>query len=93
MKIKAPWVHQLGGFLAAHAVRGWMSTLDYQGAFYDPTVDPSHAACQGQKIYVFWHEYILFPISLRGHCNLTMLISQHRDGLSSFYHYGQSHPN
>lgn len=79
MKIKAPWVHQLGGFLAAHAVRGWMSTLDYQGAFYDPAVDPAHSACQGQKIYVFWHEYILFPFYLRGHNNLAMLLSRHQD--------------
>lgn len=79
MKIKAPWVHQLGGFLAAHAVCGWMSTLDYQGAFYDPAVDPSHPACHGQKIYVFWHEYILFPFYLRGHNNLAMLLSRHQD--------------
>jgi lysophospholipid acyltransferase (LPLAT)-like uncharacterized protein len=79
VKIKAPWVHQLGGFLAAHSVRGWMSTLDYQGAFYDPTVDPAHSACKGQKIYIFWHEYILFPFYLRGHNNLAMLLSRHQD--------------
>lgn len=79
MKIKAPWVHRLGGFLAAHAVRGWMSTLDYQGAFYDPAMDSAHADCDGQKIYVFWHEYILFPLYLRGHNNLAMLLSRHQD--------------
>lgn len=79
MKIKAPWVHRLGGFLAAHAVRGWMSTLDYQGAYYDPTVDTAHPDCTGQKIYVFWHEYILFPFYLRGNNNLAMLLSRHQD--------------
>ena len=79
MKIKAPWVHRLGGFLAAHAVRGWMGTLDYQGAYYDPTVDTAHPDCNGQKIYVFWHEYILFPFYLRGHNNLAMLLSRHQD--------------
>jgi hypothetical protein len=33
----------------------------------------------GQKIYIFWHEYIMFPLYLRGHCNLTMLLSRHPD--------------
>lgn len=79
MKIKAPWVHRLGGFLAAHAVRGWMSTLDYQGAYYDPAMDTAHPDWSGQKIYIFWHEYILFPLYLRGHNNLAMLLSRHQD--------------
>jgi len=69
----------LGGFLAAHAVRGWMSTLDYQGAFYDPAMDTAHPDWSGQKIYIFWHEYILFPLYLRGHNNLAMLLSRHQD--------------
>jgi lysophospholipid acyltransferase (LPLAT)-like uncharacterized protein len=56
-----------------------MSTLDYKAAFYDPSVDPVDARYRGQKIYVFWHEYILFPISLRGNNNLSMLLSRHRD--------------
>jgi lysophospholipid acyltransferase (LPLAT)-like uncharacterized protein len=85
LKIKAPWVHRLGGFLAAHAVRGWMSTLDYQGAYYDPTVDTAHPECRGQKIYIFWHEYILFPLYLRGHNNLAMLLSRHQDAETLSY--------
>jgi lysophospholipid acyltransferase (LPLAT)-like uncharacterized protein len=85
VKIKAAWVHRLGGFLAAHGVRGWMSTLDYQGAFYDPTVDSAHPECQGQKIYIFWHEYILFPLYLRGHNNLAMLLSRHQDAETLSY--------
>ncbi len=32
-----------------------------------------------RKIYIFWHEYILYPLYLRGHCNLSMLLSQHLD--------------
>ncbi|HEX3727549.1 MAG TPA: lysophospholipid acyltransferase family protein, partial [Pirellulales bacterium] len=31
------------------------------------------------KIFVFWHEYILLPLYMRGHSNLAMLLSQHRD--------------
>jgi lysophospholipid acyltransferase (LPLAT)-like uncharacterized protein len=56
-----------------------MSTLDYQVLYYDPTVDPVKPGYSGQKIYVFWHEYMLPPIHMRGYCNLAMLISQHRD--------------
>ena len=56
-----------------------MSTLDYKVAYYDRAVDPVFPECRGQKIYIFWHEYILFPLYLRGHCNLAMLLSRHRD--------------
>ncbi len=70
---------KVGGLLASTTVRTWMSTLDYKAAFYDPSVDPVNEKCQGQKIYIFWHEYILFPLHMRGHANLSMLLSQHRD--------------
>lgn len=79
MRLKSPWLQGLAGLTAAWAVRSWMNTLSYKGAFYDPTVDPVNPACQGQKIYLFWHEYILLPLALRGHSNLAMLLSQHRD--------------
>jgi hypothetical protein len=55
-----------------------MSRLDYKVAFYEPQVDPADFSPRS-KIYVFWHEYLLFPLFLRGHCNLMMLLSQHRD--------------
>ena len=79
MKIDAPWIHRVGGLLGAAGVRAWMRTLDYKVAYYDPAVDPIFPECQGQKIYIFWHEYILFPLFLRGHCNFAMLLSRHRD--------------
>ena len=79
MKITSPWVHQLGGLVTTAAIRNWMGTLDYKIAYYDPAVDPALDGCQGQKLYIFWHEYILFPLYLRGHCNLAMLLSRHRD--------------
>ncbi len=79
MKLDYPFVTNLGGLLSAKLIRWWMGGLDYRAAFYDPQVDPAHPACGGQKIYVFWHENILFPLYLRGHCHLAMLLSQHRD--------------
>ncbi len=91
MKIESPLLNQFGGLLGSAAVRCWMSTLDYKVAYYDRTIDPVFPECRGQKIYVFWHEYILFPLYLRGHCNMAMLLSRHRDAemLShAAYHLG-----
>ena len=91
MKLKSPFLNKLGGLLGSAAVRRWMSTLDYKVAYYDRTIDPVFPECRGQKIYIFWHEYILFPLYLRGHCNMAMLLSRHRDAeiLShAAYHLG-----
>ncbi|HZZ28759.1 MAG TPA: lysophospholipid acyltransferase family protein [Pirellulales bacterium] len=79
MKIVKQFLNHVGGLLASAAVRRWMSTLEYKCAYYDESVDPVKPSCRGQKIYIFWHEYILFPLYLRGNCNLTMLLSRHRD--------------
>jgi lysophospholipid acyltransferase (LPLAT)-like uncharacterized protein len=79
MRLNHPLINKLGGLLGSAAIRGWMGTLDYKVAYYDRTVDPIFPECRGQKIYIFWHEYILFPLYLRGHCNLSMLLSRHRD--------------
>jgi lysophospholipid acyltransferase (LPLAT)-like uncharacterized protein len=79
MKIIGPRITRLAGFLAATTIRCWMRTLDYQVSFYDPAVDPVNPQYAGQKIYIFWHENILFPLYLRGNCNLAMLLSRHRD--------------
>ncbi|HVA49544.1 MAG TPA: lysophospholipid acyltransferase family protein [Pirellulales bacterium] len=91
MKIRNPLAVKFAGLLATSAIRGWMSTLDYRVAYYDPAVDPVHPDCSGRKIYIFWHEYILIPLVMRGHCNLAMLLSRHRDAeiLSRVaYHFG-----
>jgi lysophospholipid acyltransferase (LPLAT)-like uncharacterized protein len=69
---------KLGGLIGAKSILTWMRTLDTRAVFYDRTVDP--AFCVGQpRIFVFWHEYILLPLALRGHCHLSMLLSQHGD--------------
>ena len=79
MRIDHPLVYKFAALLGTTAVRAWMDTLDYRVLFYDPDVDPASPRCRGQKIYVFWHEYILFPFAMRGNCNLAMLLSRHRD--------------
>jgi len=91
VNISIVFLNKLGGLLGAAAAHRWMSTLDYKVAFYDRRVDPAYQGCRGQKIYIFWHEYILFPMYLRGHCNLAMLLSRHRDAeILSYaaYHLG-----
>lgn len=72
------FVTNLAGLAAAAGIRAWMNTLDYRVAFYDRTVDPAQGV-GGPRIYVFWHENILIPLHLRGHCHLAMLLSQHDD--------------
>ncbi len=66
------------GFLASEAIRAWMGTLDYRALCYDRSVDPQ-LGCQQPRIYLLWHENILMPLYLRGHCDLAMLLSRHRD--------------
>jgi len=73
------WQGKLGGLAVYSFVRHWMSTLDYQGLMYDPTVDPAFAGFEPPVIFVFWHEYIPCPFYLRPHCDIAMLISRHRD--------------
>jgi lysophospholipid acyltransferase (LPLAT)-like uncharacterized protein len=79
VKITNPWAVKSVALAGSSAIRAWMSTLDIKGAFYDPAIDPAHPDCQGRRIWVFWHEYILLPLYVRGHCNLAMLLSRHRD--------------
>lgn len=91
MKIRHPLIDKTIGLLGSVGVRAWMNTLEYKAAFYDPTVDPVNPHWHGQKIYIFWHEYILIPLALRGHSNLAMLLSRHHDAeiLShAAYHLG-----
>jgi lysophospholipid acyltransferase (LPLAT)-like uncharacterized protein len=79
MKIRSQFLMGLGGLLGTRLVRSWMDTLHCRIVYHDPALDPGSPRCRGQKIYIFWHEYILLPLYLRGHCNLAMLLSRHQD--------------
>ena len=74
-----PTVYRAAGLFGAVCLRRWLGTLDYKAAYYDPSQDPASPFCRGQKLYIFWHEYIPLPIYLRSHCNAAILLSQHRD--------------
>jgi len=90
-KMQVPaFIMKLGGLVVTKGIRAWMSTLDYRVVYYDRSVDPIHGE-GGQRVYVFWHENILMPLYLRGHCNLAMLLSQHPDAeilAQMAYHMG-----
>ncbi|MEI6240331.1 MAG: lysophospholipid acyltransferase family protein [Planctomycetia bacterium] len=79
MKLGSPLAIGATALAATAAIRHWMGTLDYRVEFGDPTVDPVHPDYRGAKIYVFWHENILLPLFLRGHSNISMLLSRHGD--------------
>ncbi len=68
-----------GGTLLAFGIRAWMRTLDARIACYQPEMDPAMAGFQGPAIYVVWHEYLALPPCNRRGCDVTMLLSQHRD--------------
>jgi hypothetical protein len=73
-----PLLLKTTGLVASAGIRTWMNTLDYRAVFYDHSVDP--VTCAGPpRIYIFWHENVLIPLHLRGHCHLAMLLSQHGD--------------
>lgn len=79
MKLDSPFFIGATALAATAAIRQWMGTLDYRVEFADRTVDPVHPDYQGAKIYIFWHENILLPLYLRGHSNISMLLSRHGD--------------
>ncbi|QDV13468.1 hypothetical protein CA51_33580 [Rosistilla oblonga] len=79
MKLTSGWI---GGSLSlgmSIAVRTWMKTLRFQISYYDSSYDPANASYTTPGIYIFWHEYIPFMFYLRGHNDVAMLLSQHRD--------------
>lgn len=79
MRLDHSYFKKLGGFSLAWLTQHWMSSLEFQGAYYDRTVDTTHPSFRGPIIMLLWHEYILFPYYLRGRNNVAILLSQHRD--------------
>lgn len=77
MKLTWPPLRNLSALLGAAGISRWMATLDAKVAYYDRTTEPVYEDFRGPNLYVFWHEYILLPLALRGHNDCTMLISRH----------------
>jgi len=80
MKIKSKFLMKSAGFALANITRGLMATLDFRAAPYDPSLDPAAREFHGPAIFILWHEYIPCPFYLRGHCDISLLMSKHADG-------------
>ncbi|QDS89372.1 hypothetical protein EC9_35710 [Rosistilla ulvae] len=79
MKLTSGWIGGSFSLGTSIAVRAWMKTLRFQISYYDQSHDPVNASYTTPGIYIFWHEYIPFMFYLRGHNDVAMLLSQHRD--------------
>ena len=80
MKLNHPLIINTAGFFVTSIMRRWMNTLDLRWVLYDRSCDTAIDVPDRRRIYVFWHEYVLMPLDRRGHTNVTMLLSRHRDG-------------
>lgn len=70
----------LGALGLSTAIRTWMDTLEYKMAYYDPRVDLANVESGHQRyLYLIWHEYILYYLYLRQHCDICVLMSKSRD--------------
>jgi lysophospholipid acyltransferase (LPLAT)-like uncharacterized protein len=78
MRIHSTSGVSLAAFGLSRFIKTWLQTLDVRVSFYDRAVDPAESG-EPRRIYLFWHEHILLPIFLRGHCDIVTLMSQHRD--------------
>lgn len=78
MKLTHPLLFKAGGLLFTPLLQAWIATLDCKFWFPKPGLDPAYPNT-GQRLYLFWHEYIFYPLAVRGHCRLTMLLSRHQD--------------
>lgn len=67
------------GYGCICSLNAWMSTLSYKTYRYQREADPADEHFAGPVIFVFWHEYIPFPVYCRPHSDLAMLLSQHQD--------------
>ena len=77
--MKSHFLVKSAGLLGSALIHSWMGNMDYKVAYHDSNIDPAYPNDGRRRIYVFWHEHILIPLYLRRHCNLTMLLSKHRD--------------
>jgi lysophospholipid acyltransferase (LPLAT)-like uncharacterized protein len=80
MKLNHPLITNSAGLFFTTMMRRLMDTVDCRWALYDRSHDTAIDVPGRRRIYVFWHEYIMIPLDRRGHTNVTMLLSRHRDG-------------
>lgn len=70
---------RLGGSILSGFIPFWCSSFDVAIAYQNPIVDPAFMTDQKKRIFIFWHEYISLYLYMRKNCNISMLLSKHRD--------------
>jgi hypothetical protein len=80
MRVRSRAILTLIGLIGAPLLRSWLATVGFRTRIPAPEVDPADPLHRGRYIYVFWHETILGMLGVRRPTNMTILISQHRDG-------------
>ena len=78
-KVHHPWIARTGGLGLVAFMKSLMSTMDVRAMYVQAENDPANPFCPRRGIYIFWHEFITIPFCLRGHCEISMLLSRHRD--------------
>lgn len=78
MKLNGPLITRIVSRPVSMLIRMWMTTLSCRALFDDPKVNLSLSADR-PRIYLFWHENILFPLHYCSDKHVAILLSQHRD--------------
>jgi hypothetical protein len=76
----ANWKQRTVGRLIAVAWPQLARLQNYQVGFLAEPCDPAKGHLESPALYIFWHEFLAALCPKWAHSNLTLLISQHRDG-------------
>lgn len=78
MKIRHPLAIRATSLLLSWVLRGWLGTLGYRVLYDDPHLRLEDTS--EHRIYLFWHEMMLFPACTPARRMVSTLISRHADG-------------
>src|SRR5687767_3715099 len=78
MKLVNPYTIGPMALLLSWILRAWLGTIQHRVHYDDPTAIPADGATN--KIYLFWHEMLLFPAHTQARKRFAVLASKHRDG-------------
>jgi lysophospholipid acyltransferase (LPLAT)-like uncharacterized protein len=81
MKIRRKGLIKAAGFGVSWLVRLLVGTVRYHYRPLGANFDPTCPGFEGRYLYAFWHENILMPAYHYGRSDISVLISQHSDGL------------
>ncbi|MFO0945705.1 MAG: lysophospholipid acyltransferase family protein [Planctomycetota bacterium] len=80
MKVQHPFLTAAIGLFGAGLMRLWIGSLRVQVDLPRPTIDFLKPDCDGNYIYILWHDTLLLPTYYYRKANQHTLISQSQDG-------------